>query len=86
VRAAGNSREFAQPADFHSRFLDRVSYAWQDGDSREWFRLAPIFIPAIPLQLGIGVLRMEVGLLMTAGGIGAESPSEQAQQDWRLQA
>jgi hypothetical protein len=25
--------------------------------------------------LGIGVLRMEVGLLMTAGGIGAVSPS-----------
>jgi hypothetical protein len=48
--------------------------------------MAPIFIPAIPLQLGIGVLRMEVGLLMTAGGIGAESPSEQAQQDWRHQA
>jgi hypothetical protein len=76
--AAGARRranEFRPVPDFDARFLDHVSYAWQDGGSRESFRLAPIFTPAIPLHLATGVLRMENDLLMTADGIGAVSPS-----------
>jgi hypothetical protein len=75
VGAGRTANEFPLETHFHSRFLDRVSYAWQDGESWKSFRLAPIFTHAIPLHLDTDVLRMEDGLLMTAGGIGAVSPS-----------
>jgi len=80
VGAGRAVNEFLPNAAFCSRFLDGVSYAWQDGNTRELLRLALIFTSAIPLHLGIGVLKMEFGLLMTAGVIGAETPSRQAQQ------
>jgi hypothetical protein len=80
VGAGRATNEFHPNTAFCSRFLEGVSYAWQDGNTRELLRLALIFTSAIPLHLGIGVLKMEFGLLMTAGVIGAETPSRQAQQ------